>query len=92
MRVTLRLYYATERPDLDESLLLDVLQDRYHGKGEARVLVQSGVYRNDRQVREKHIFHCIDRTNPRCEVEVVPLHAQQVELAMDTTYCDALPF
>src|SRR4051812_672621 len=41
VRVTLRLYYATERPDLDESIVLDVLQDRYHGKGEQRRLVQA---------------------------------------------------
>ncbi|HEX7937030.1 MAG TPA: hypothetical protein VF573_28690 [Paraburkholderia sp.] len=27
--VTLRIFYATERPDLDESVILDVLQDRY---------------------------------------------------------------
>lgn len=90
--VTLRLFYASERPDLDESLVLDVLQDRYHGTGDARTLVQAGVYRNDRQVREKHVFHAIDRVNPRCEVEVVPMQAQQEALALDTTYCDALPF
>ena len=28
VRVTLRMWYASERPDLDESLVLDVLQDR----------------------------------------------------------------
>jgi hypothetical protein len=38
VRVTLRIFYASERPDLDESVVLDVLQNRYHGKGEARVL------------------------------------------------------
>ena len=52
VRVTLRIWYASERPDLDESVVLDVLQDRYSGKGDARQLVQRGVYRNDRQVRE----------------------------------------
>lgn len=73
VKVTLRIFYATERPDLDESVILDVLQDRYRGKGEARELVQKGVYLNDRQVREKHVFHAIDRKNPRCEVEVEEL-------------------
>lgn len=80
--VTMRIFYASERPDLDESLILDVLQDRYtrdkYTKG--RHLVQSGVYRNDRQVREKHIYHAIDRANPRVEIIVVPLLAQQGEL------------
>jgi hypothetical protein len=42
--------------------------------------VQKGVYRNDRQVREKHVYHAIDRANPRAEIEVEPLEAQQVEL------------
>lgn len=74
--VTLRMFYATERPDLDESLVLDVMQDRF-GKtplvGDTRPLVQAGVYRNDRQVREKHVFHAIDRKNPRIEIEVVPV-------------------
>lgn len=73
VRVTLRIFYASERPDLDESVVLDVLQDRYVGKGEQREIVQKGVYRNDRQVREKHVFHAIDKANPRAEIEVEPL-------------------
>lgn len=72
VRVTLHLYYASERPDLSEELLLDVLQDRWKivtiGHVKARVLVQAGVYRNDRCVREKHVFHHIDRFNPRAEI------------------------
>lgn len=81
--VTLRIWYASERPDLDESLVLDILQDRWaRPKGQdKRVLIQAGVYRNDRQVREKHVIHGIDKRNPRTEVTVEPLHAQQVELA-----------
>jgi hypothetical protein len=79
--VTLRIFYASERPDLDESVVLDVLQDRYKtvGKGETkrRELLQKGVYVNDRQVREKHVLHEIDRKNPRAEILVEPLEAQQ---------------
>lgn len=75
--VTMRIFYATERPDLDESLILDVLQDRFKttkvGDKKRRDLVQRGVYSNDRQVREKHIFHAIDRRNPRTEIEVRPV-------------------
>lgn len=84
VRVTLRIFYASQRPDLDESVVLDVLQDRYKttGKGDAkrRELVQKGVYINDRQVREKHVFHGIDKANPRTEVIVESLEAQQVGL------------
>ncbi len=81
VRITLRIFYASERPDLDESVILDALQDRYatvkvDGKREPE-LVQAGVTRNDRQVREKHVFHGIDRTNPRTEIIVEPLAAQQ---------------
>jgi Holliday junction resolvase RusA-like endonuclease len=80
VKVTLRVFYASQRPDLDESVILDVLQDRYSGRGDARELVQKGVYRNDRQVREKHVFHAIDRANPRAEIEVEALELQPAEL------------
>jgi len=82
VRVTLRIFYASERPDLDESVVLDVLQDRYAKDKvkDERVLVQRGVYRNDRQVREKHVYHGIDRKNPRCEVRIEPMQAQQEAL------------
>ena len=72
LAVTMRIFYASERPDLDESLILDVLQDRYRRIKETkqRVLVQNGVYQNDRQVREKHIYHAIDKRNPRTIIEV----------------------
>jgi Holliday junction resolvase RusA-like endonuclease len=84
VRVTLRMYYASERPDLDESVVLDVMQNRYKtfGKGEhrKRELMQKGVFVNDRQVREKHVFHHIDKSNPRVEITVEPLDAQQPAL------------
>jgi len=82
VRVTLRMWYASERPDLDESLVLDVLQDRFKGHGDDRVLVQAGVYRNDRQVREKHVYHGIDSLHPRVEVLVEPMVAQQQALEL----------
>jgi hypothetical protein len=56
VRVTIHIYYASRRPDLDESVILDCLQDV--------------AYRNDRQVKEKHIFWHLDRENPRAEIEV----------------------
>ena len=77
LAVTLHLYYASELPDLDESVVLDALQDvwastRLRGGKRERFLVQAGVYRNDRQVREKHVYHHIDRARPRAEVLVQP--------------------
>lgn len=90
VRVTLRIFYASERPDLDESVVLDVLQDRWvsekkDSKGNVirpRTLVQNGVYRNDRQVREKHVYHAIDRLQPRTAVMVEPLQPQQEGLGL----------
>lgn len=89
VRATLRIYYASERPDLDESLLLDVLQDRYttvevpdpsdpSGKRKVRQLVQAGVYRNDRQVRERHVYHGVDKQMPRAEIEIAPIGAREL--------------
>lgn len=97
VRVTLRLFYASERPDLDESIVLDVLQDRFARPGKTsngervRELVQHGVYRNDRQVREKHVFHFIDRHNPRAEIEVEALQPQQPALDL-TLKVVGIPF
>jgi len=54
--VHITIYYASRRPDLDESLILDLLQDV--------------AYTNDRQVKEKHIYWGLDKENPRCEIKV----------------------
>jgi len=57
--VTIRIWYASRRPDLDESLILDLLQEV--------------AYKNDRQVKEKHIYWMgVDKDNPRCEIDVSP--------------------
>lgn len=86
VRVTVRMFYASERPDLDESQLLDILQDQWRKarpeKGAPRQLLQAGVYRDDRQVREKHVYWGIDRANPRAEVLIEPMQAQQDALPM----------
>ena len=50
------IWYATERPDLDESIILDALQKR--------------IYKNDRQIREKHVYRGLDRANPRADVRI----------------------
>lgn len=55
--VEITIFYASRRPDLDESLILDCLQDK--------------VYKNDRSVKEKHIFWGgVDKENPRAEISV----------------------
>lgn len=54
--VQLTIYYASRRPDLDESLILD--------------LMQGCVYINDRQVKERHVYWGLDPENPRAEIAV----------------------
>ena len=73
--VELRVYYASMRPDLDESIVLDVLQARFTAavEGQQRKLVRAGVYINDRQVWHKRVTRGLDAQNPRIEVTVWPL-------------------
>ena len=54
--VDIKIYYATLRPDLDESVILDCMQ--------------GFIYGNDRQVKEKYIYWGLDRENPRSEIVV----------------------
>jgi len=94
VRVTMHVYYANELSDLDATLILDCMQARFkrfkgrlyevrpdefaYGKGE-RKLISKGVYVNDRLVREKHIYHHIDKKNPRTEIEVELITQQLFE-------------
>ena len=56
VKVEMMIYYASRRPDLDESLILDCMQNY--------------VYYNDRQVKEKHIYWGLDKEKPRTVIRV----------------------
>lgn len=56
LRVDITIHYKTRRPDLDESLILDAME--------------GFIYKNDRQVKEKHIYHALDKENPRAVIKV----------------------
>ena len=56
LEVIIKIYYATKRPDLDESVILDCMQDL--------------IYKNDRQVKVKHVFWGLDKDEPRAEITV----------------------
>jgi hypothetical protein len=73
VKVTMTIYYASERPDLDESVLLDAMQSTSIGTGRQRRIIRSGVIVNDRLVRWKDIRHGIDAKNPRAEIVVETL-------------------
>lgn len=72
--VTMFMFYADKRPDMDEAVLLDAMQSTFvfEGKGKDRKkrVIRSAIYDNDRLVRERHVFHAIDAERPRIEVEV----------------------
>jgi Holliday junction resolvase RusA-like endonuclease len=54
--VEMLIIYSSRRPDLDESLILD--------------LMQGVVYANDRQVKERHAYWGLDKENPRTIIRV----------------------
>lgn len=56
---TIRIWYASRRPDLDPSLILDLLQGI--------------VYTNDRQVKEMHLYWGLDKENPRAEIGIAQI-------------------
>jgi|TARA_Y100000310_G_scaffold205996_1_gene206332 Holliday junction resolvase RusA-like endonuclease len=55
-----RIHYATRRPDLDESLIMDALQ-------------AAKIIKNDRQIRAKVVLWALDRENPRSEIKLACL-------------------
>jgi len=60
VRVTIRIWYKSRKPDLDEALILDLLQ--------------GCVYKNDNKIVEKHIVKMPpDKANPRAEITVEEL-------------------
>ena len=59
LAVCMRIFYASRRPDLDESLILD--------------LMQGFVYKNDRQVKHKNVFWGLDKEKPRSIIRVYPI-------------------
>jgi hypothetical protein len=62
--VEMLIYYASRRPDLDESLILDLMQGK--------------IYNNDRQVKQKNIYWGLDRENPRTVIRVSSLESGNI--------------
>lgn len=56
LRVEIDIHYASRRPDLDPSLILDLLQGR--------------AYVNDRQVREIVCRGYVDKEKPRAHIRI----------------------
>lgn len=61
LRVTIRIWYASRRPDLDASLIFDLMQGK--------------IYENDRAVKEQHLYWALDKENPRADITVEKMHS-----------------
>jgi len=59
LAVAMKIYYKSKRPDLDESLILDLLQGK--------------AYKNDRAVKIKYIEWGLDRELPRTYIVLGPI-------------------
>ena len=72
LSVTMTIYYASRRPDLDESVILDCMQTQTHRDKKTKVVtvLRNNIYKNDRQVKQKHIFWALDKENPRAEISI----------------------
>lgn len=86
VKVTGIVYYETWQPDLDETLLLDVLQDQWEtvgaGATKRKYLSRPGVYVNDRQVVEKHFVRGFWQVGdiPRAEIRVEEVEHRRLVL------------
>lgn len=63
MIICIKILYKTRRPDLDESLILDLLQGK--------------IYKNDRCIKLKYIEWGLDRESPRCLIVVAPIEKKE---------------
>ena len=59
LSVAMKIYYKTRRPDLDESLILDLLQKK--------------VFNNDRSIKSKYIEWGLSKDNPRAIIVISSL-------------------
>tara|TARA_R100001082_G_scaffold111141_1_gene93634 strand:- start:971 stop:1414 length:444 start_codon:yes stop_codon:yes gene_type:complete len=57
--IAIKIFYKSRRPDLDASLILDLLEDK--------------IYKNDRQVKIKYIEWGLDKENPRAVIVCGPV-------------------
>lgn len=59
LSIAMKIYYRTKRPDLDESLILDLLQGR--------------VFKNDRSIKSKYVEHGLDKEQPHSVIVISSL-------------------
>ncbi len=60
LRLDIVVFYSSNRPDVSVELVMDCLEN-------------SGVVKNDRYIKEQHIYGFVDKYNPRVELILTPL-------------------
>ena len=71
LRVEMMIHYASRRPDLDESVILDALQ---------------GIaYENDRQVKQRMTYWGLDKDMPRAVIRITQCDLDDVPEYLRTT-------
>jgi Holliday junction resolvase RusA-like endonuclease len=71
LRVEMMIHYASRRPDLDESVILDALQ---------------GIaYANDRQVKQRMTYWGLDKDMPRAVIRITQCDLDDVPEYLRTT-------
>lgn len=60
VQADVRIWYRSRRPDLDPSLIFDLLQ-------------KTEVIKNDRQIKVIHAYHDLDKENPRAWIKILSL-------------------
>ena len=63
IEVSITIWYRTRRPDLDPSLIFDLLQ-------------KAEVIKNDRQIKVIHAYHKLDKENPRSHIQISILNEE----------------
>ena len=64
LSIAIKIYYRTRRPDLDESLILDLLEGK--------------VYKNDRSIKAKYVEHGLDKEQPHSVIVVGSLGSKDL--------------
>ena len=59
LSIAIKIYYKTRRPDLDESLILDLLQGK--------------VFKNDRSIKSKFVEHGLYKEHPHSVIVISSL-------------------
>jgi Holliday junction resolvase RusA-like endonuclease len=64
LRVDIAVWYKNRRPDLSIELILDCLE-------------KAGVIKNDRYVREHHVYGFVDKENPRVHIKIYTIGGER---------------